>query len=136
MPGTSQAVYLNPAQRCHMQATHMGMDTVSLEQVIAGDPQVIVAQDPAFAATVRADARWQAVRAVRDGKVFAVPQVPMNWLDRPPSVMRAIGIQWLAQRFYPARFQVDLRGELRTFYRLFLRVGLADADIDRLLAQP
>lgn len=118
--------------RCE-QHSHMGMEAVSLETVMAGDPQVLIAQDPKFAAAVRSDSRWQAVRAVREGQVLAVPQLPMNWLDRPPSVMRALGIQWLAQRFYPARFQVDLRQETRAFYKLFLHVDLTEADLDTLV---
>jgi iron complex transport system substrate-binding protein len=121
--------------RCEPR-NHVGMESISLEQIIDGDPQVILAQDPKFAAAVLKDPRWQAVRAVKDGRVYAVPQWPMNWLDRPPSAMRALGIQWLAQLFYPTRFSVDLRSETRDFYRLFLHVSVTDVDLDALVPPP
>jgi iron complex transport system substrate-binding protein len=121
--------------RCE-PSSHVGMEAISLEQVIAADPQIILAQDHAFAAAVLKDPRWQAVRAVRDGRVVAIPHWPMNWLDRPPSAMRALGIQWLTNLFYPRRFALDLKAETRAFYRLFLHVTPADADLDALLPVP
>jgi iron complex transport system substrate-binding protein len=86
--------------RCEQTAA-MGMERVSLEQVLAYDPQVIVAQEPDFAARAYADPRWAGVRAVRDKRIYFVPRLPFNWLDRPPSAMRALGIQWLAGLFLP-----------------------------------
>jgi len=118
--------------RCQSQS-HMGMEAISLEQVIAFDPQVILAQDPKFAKTVLSDSRWQNIRAVREGRIYAIPRWPHNWTDRPPSVMRALGVQWLANLFYPERLPLDLRMETRAFYQLFLGVNLSDADLDHLL---
>jgi len=121
--------------RCEPRS-HMGMEAISLEQVIAADPQVILAQDPKFAAAVRSDPRWQAIRAVKDGRVYAVPRWPFNWLDRPPSAMRALGAQWLASLFYPSRLPLDLRRETREFYRLFLHTQVSDGDLAELLPRP
>jgi len=118
--------------RCEPRS-HVGMESISLEQIIAGDPQVILAQDPRFAAAVLKDPRWQVLRAVKDGRVYTVPQWPMNWLDRPPSAMRALGMQWLAQLFYPHRYSLDLRRETRDFYRMFLHVSISDSDLDALV---
>lgn len=44
---------------------------VSLEEVARRDPHAIIA-GPNGAATIRGDSRWQAVRAVREGRVFVV----------------------------------------------------------------
>jgi iron complex transport system substrate-binding protein len=118
--------------RCQPQS-HMGMEAISLEQVIAFDPQVILAQDPRFAKALLGDERWKNIRAVRDGRVYAIPRWPHNWIDRPPSMMRALGIQWLANLLYPDRLPLDLRKETRAFYQLILGVDLSDADLDRLL---
>ena len=109
------------------------MEKVSLEQVLGYNPEVIVASDPAFAESVRNDERWKGVRAVADGKIFIVPRSPFNWIDRPPSVMRLMGVQWLAPRFYPERYPVDLRVATREFQRLFFGVLSSDADLDTLL---
>lgn len=112
---------------------HMGMERVSLEQVLAFDPEVIIVQDRAAAAAIRGDARWLGVRAVRNDRIHLVPRWPHNWVDRPPSAMRALGAQWLANLFYPDAYPFDLKRETREFYRLFFGVIPSDADIDYLL---
>lgn len=112
---------------------HMGMERVSLEQVLAFDPEIIIVQDRAAAASIRSDQRWQGVRAVKHGRIHLVPRWPHNWLDRPPSVMRALGAQWLANLFHPDRYPFDLKRETREFYRLFFGVAVTDTDIDELL---
>ena len=112
---------------------HIGMEKVSLEQVLNYNPDIIVATDPAFAEMVRNDNRWRAVRAVADGKVFIVPRSPFNWIDRPPSVMRLMGVQWLAHRFYPQRYPIDMRAATLEFQRLFFGVTPTNDDLDSLL---
>lgn len=119
--------------RCE-QREHTGMERVSLEQVIAFDPQVILVQDPAFLPVVRSDPRWKNISAVRNGRIVTIPRVPFNWIDRPPSLMRALGMQWLANQLYPARYPLHLRMEVRRFYKLYLDLDLSDADLTRLLA--
>ncbi len=118
--------------RCEQQ-TLEGMDKVTLEQVIAFAPRIIVSQSPAFAAMAQNDSRWRVIEAVEKGRIVTVPAIPFNWIDRPPSYMRALGIQWLAGLFHPDRFQVDLRRETRDFYRLFLHVDLTEADLDAII---
>lgn len=118
--------------RCN-QRTMYGQERVDMERVLLWNPQVIVAQDPLFVDHVSHDPRWRRLAAFKSGRVLEVPQKPMNWLDRPPSFMRALGIQWLANAFYPDRFKVDLRAETRDFYRLFFGVELSEADLDKLL---
>lgn len=65
-----------------------GVAASSPEQVLAWDPEIIVAIDPAFVASVRTDPVWKSVRAVREGRVYLVPQAPFRWVDFPPSVSR------------------------------------------------
>src|SRR5262249_37989088 len=72
-----------------------GLATVSLEQVLAWNPDVILAMDPVFAKDLPSDSRWRGVKAVRDGRVYVVPQDPFPWVDFPPSVNRLIGLPWL-----------------------------------------
>jgi len=111
-----------------------GLTAVSLEQVLAWDPEVIIAIDPAFTAAVRADPAWRSVRAVRDGRVYLVPQTPFPWIDFPPSVNRLIGLPWLGRIFYPEQFPEDLRQETRAFYTLFYHQAPTEAQLDALLA--
>ena len=85
-------------------------------------------------ASVRADPVWKSVRAVREGRVYLVPQAPFPWMDFPPSVNRLIGLKWLGRVLYPAQFPEDLRQETRAFYALFYHQAPTEAQLDALLA--
>ncbi len=111
-----------------------GLATVSIEQVLRWDPEVIVTIDLAFAATVRDNTLWQGVRAVRDGRVHLSPKLPFGWVDFPPGVNRLIGLWWLGKQVYPERFPEDLHVLTRDFYQRFYQVALSDAQVARVLA--
>ena len=111
-----------------------GVAAVSPEQVLAWDPEIIIAIDPAFVASVRTDPLWKNVRAVREGRVYLVPQSPFPWVDFPPSVNRLIGLKWLGRILYPEQFPEDLRRETRAFYTLFYHQAPTEAQLDALLA--
>ncbi|OAI28431.1 ABC transporter substrate-binding protein [Methylosinus sp. R-45379] len=115
------------------QSSHVGMDKISVEQIVALKPSLILTQDKNFAALAKSSALWRNVEAVKNGRILNVPHAPFNWLDRPPSYMRALGIQWLANLFYPARFPLDVKAETKKFYRLFLGVDISDADFTRIM---
>lgn len=119
--------------RCQ-QKERMGMERISIEQVLAYDPDIIIVQDYNAMSVIRKDPRWGNLRAVKSGRIHGVPHWPYNWIDRPPSVMRALGAQWLASIFYPNTFNFDLRRDVRVFYRLFFNLTLSDTDIDELVA--
>jgi len=110
-----------------------GLATVSIEQVLVWNPQVIVTIDREFARTVRSDPQWAEVEAVRAGRVHLSPQLPFGWVDFPPSVNRLIGLWWLAKIFYPDHFDEDLHALTREFYSRFYHVTPSNADIDRVL---
>lgn len=118
---------------CQLKS-HMGMEKLSLEQIIAYNPDIIVSQDPQFAATVYDDPRWAGVKAIAEHQVWTVPRSPFNWIDRPPSIMRILGIQWLAHRLYPQAYAIDMRAEILRFHQLFLGVTPSEADLDAWLA--
>jgi len=117
--------------RCEPKS-HMGLERVSPEQILAFNPQIILAQDSAAIATIKSDPRWKNVQAVQDGRIYAIPRSPFSWLDRPPSFMRALGIQWLANLFYPEAFPLQVHRETRAFYKLFLGADLNHDDMERI----
>jgi iron complex transport system substrate-binding protein len=110
-----------------------GLAIVSIEQVLLWNPDVIVTIDRDFAANVRHDPVWAAVKAVRAGRVHLSPKLPFGWVDFPPSVNRLIGLWWLAKILYPEHFPEDIRPLTRDFYQRFYHVSLSDAQIDRVL---
>jgi len=110
-----------------------GLATVSIEQVLAWNPEVIVTVDADFADHVRSDPAWAAVAAVRDGRVYLSPRLPFGWVDFPPSVNRLIGLWWLAKSLYPQLFPEDLKALARDFYSRFYHVSPSEAQITRVL---
>jgi iron complex transport system substrate-binding protein len=111
-----------------------GLATVSLEQVLAWDPEVIVTIDEDFARTVRSDRNWASVSAVRAGRVHLSPKLPFGWVDFPPSVNRLVGLWWLGKVLYPDRFPEPLQPIARAFYARFYHVEVTDEQLDHVLA--
>lgn len=110
-----------------------GMEQVSMEQVLLYRPEVILVQDPSFFQRIYSLPGWRHVPAVQNRRVYLIPRVPFNWFDRPPSFMRLLGLKWVAHTLYPQRFAIDMEGETREFYRLFLQVELTPDDIRYIL---
>lgn len=113
-----------------------GLASVSIEQVLAWDPDVVVTIEAGFARGVRSDPAWAPVRAVRDGRVHLAPGLPFGWIDAPPSVNRLAGLPWLGRILYPDLFPEDLAAETKSLYARLYHVTPTDAQVARLLAGP
>lgn len=111
-----------------------GLATVSLEQVLVWNPEVIITIDQDFAANVRSDPSWAAVAAVREGRVHLSPKLPFGWVDFPPAVNRMPGLWWLGKILYPSLFPEDLTAITRDFYGRFYHRVPDDAQIAHVLA--
>jgi len=116
-----------------------GHSAVSMEQVLRWNPEIVISgydhtSSPGeFYKTVWNDPAWRLVAAVRNHEVYEAPQYPFNWIDRPPSVNRIIGIKWLANLFYPDLFNYNIRRETRHFYEVFYHVKLTDPQLNEIL---
>jgi iron complex transport system substrate-binding protein len=111
-----------------------GLVTVSMEQVLAWNPDTIVTTDAKFFNTAATAIPWSQTDAVRKHRVFLSPTLPYGWVDAPPSLNRLIGLQWLARLFFPDRFPENIRTVAQDFYKQFYQVDVNEADLDRLLA--
>ncbi len=117
--------------------TRPGLSTVSLEQVILWNPEVILTTDPHFWQLARTDRRWRAVTAVERGKVYLSPHLPFGWFDFPPGANRLLGIWWAGKLLYPQAFaDVDLRTKVTEFHRRFYRQAPTAPQLDALLREP
>jgi iron complex transport system substrate-binding protein len=116
-------------------ATRGGLAVVSLEQVLAWDPQLIFTNDPNFYAAVWKDARWSTVAALRARRVHLSPHLPYGWFDFPPGANRIIGLYWAGKLLYPERFPEDLRAKTVEFYKLFYHREPSAAQLDALLGE-
>jgi iron complex transport system substrate-binding protein len=107
---------------------------VSPEQILTWQPDIVLVLDRRFYATIRADPVWREVRAVTQGRIHFVPDLPFSWLDNPPAPNRLIGLLWLGKLLYPAEFPQDMRAEVRHFYDLFYQQAPSETQLDALLA--
>jgi iron complex transport system substrate-binding protein len=110
-----------------------GLTNVSMEQILAWSPDIVIAQDRNFFAHAASDPLWKGVPAVRERRVYRAPELPWGWFDSPPGINRLIGVRWLTAILYPDLGAVDLRTETREFYKLFYHVELTDAQVIDLL---
>jgi iron complex transport system substrate-binding protein len=113
-----------------------GLAVVSLEQVLAWNPEVVFTSDPNFYREVWGDPRWAAVAAVRAKRVYLSPHLPFGWLDFPPGANRLIGLYWAGKLLYPDLFPEDLRAKTAEFYRRFYHHEPSAAQLDALLGEP
>jgi iron complex transport system substrate-binding protein len=114
-----------------------GLTRVSMEQILAWDPQVIITQEPGLAERVSQDPLWRGLPAVRSGRVHCAPVWPFGWLDGPPGVNRLIGVRWLLEKLHPQALALQglppLEREVRDFYRLFYGADLSPAALQKLM---
>lgn len=115
------------------QSGILGLEKISFETLLNYNPEVIIVQNRSVYNDLISDPMWQNLRAVKTGRIHLVPVQPFNWIDRPPSFMRVIGIQWLAQLFHPKEYKVNLPQRTKEFYDLFLHVKLNDQQTKNLL---
>lgn len=118
-------IELAGGENVHICPSHgenrFGMVRIDFEQLAAYDPDWIVTQDPSLAERISSYSRWQALRAVREGRVLLAPQVPFRWLDRPPSYMRLLAMHWLAERIQPRPYTLDVAKATQEFFKLFFQ---------------
>jgi len=114
-----------------------GLATVSFEQVLLWDPEVILTTDPNFWKSVWTDPRWRTVKAVAAKRVYLSPHLPFGWFDFPPGANRLLGIWWAGKLLYPQAFEdVDLRAKVAEFHRLFYHREPSAAKLDAVLREP
>lgn len=112
-----------------------GMESIGIEEVVLGNPEVILAKERSFHNAVDTNPIWGHVRAVREKRVILIPTSPFNWFDRPPSFMRILGLCWLTNLLHPDRLPRDMVRETQDFYRLFLGVELNEAQAAQVLGR-
>jgi len=105
---------------------------VSIEQIIAADPDMIVAMRASDAHAIMRDPKWRNLRAVKTGRVYPNPR-GMFWWCRETSET-ALQFLWLASLAYPEHMaHIEMREETRQFYRTFYHYELTDAELDEFL---
>ena len=112
-----------------------GAAIISMEQLILWNPDVILFSPDSIYDDAAALPEWQALSAIRNDRIYEVPGMPYNWMGRPASVNRLLGIKWLSNLLYPDLFMYNMAHEAKEFCKLFYHCDLTDAQIDALLAK-
>lgn len=107
--------------------------TVSLEQVLEWDPDVIISLSQKGKQYIKQNQSWQNIKAVKEDKIYTAPDVPFSWISQPPSANRIIGIYWMADKVYPEIYDVDVKEKTKEWYRLAYHHELTDEEYDELV---
>jgi iron complex transport system substrate-binding protein len=102
-----------------------GYQQVSMEQVLAWNPEVIFVQDryQSLAPKIKSDPAWATIKAVQKDRVYVCPEYVKPWGHPCPESM-ALGEIWMAGKLYPDRFEdVDLAGLVEDYYQTFYGIS-------------
>ena len=112
----------------------MGMVSVSMEQVLSWNPDVIITTDPTFYANIYKNSSWSGITAVKNKRVYLSPQAPFKWFDQPTGANKIIGIPWTAKVLYPDKFKnLSLISDVKEFYSEFYHYDLSDDQVKNIL---
>ncbi|MFA9422077.1 MAG: ABC transporter substrate-binding protein [Sedimentibacter sp.] len=111
---------------------------VSLEQVLLENPDVIIISSDGDKShqtynKIVSNSIWANIKAVEYNKVYEIPSIPYDWINRPPSVNRIIGIKWLANLLYPEKYEINIDEEIKNFFELYYSYEITDSEIDEIL---
>ncbi|MDD4715484.1 MAG: ABC transporter substrate-binding protein [Oscillospiraceae bacterium] len=112
---------------CDVQKKN-GFAQISMEQVLKWNPSVIVQDLGGNASTVFSGNAWADIGAVKNHKIYSVPALPFNWVDKPTGVNRLIGIKWVNSILYPHVATYNMKSDLIEFYKLFYHYSLTEQE--------
>lgn len=105
---------------------------LTLDEIKALAPTVVVAASAASAAQLKADSAWQ---GIAEGRIHAPPVLPFNWGPRPPSVNRLLGVIWLAYVLPGRELDAEFFGDVRSFFTAFYHVTPTQERLRQLVAE-
>jgi len=105
---------------------------IGLEELYRWDPEVIIipSYSPVSVTDLLEDPDWQAVSAVKNGRVHRMERLFAPWDTPVPDSL--LGVLWLAQRLQPGRIDTHLRDEVVRFYLEFYGYRVEPEELDRL----
>lgn len=117
----------------NLPANHGSTKSVSKENILLWQPEVIIAENKDFADKIMKDNAWGIVPAVKNNRVYVIPDVPYSFMSSPPASNQLLGIIWLGQVLYPEKYTYDVKKEIKEFYDLFYHVKLTDKQLKEIL---
>lgn len=117
------------------QSLRGGSSEISMEQLMLWQPDIILFTQGSIYNDVKNRPEWAGINAVEEDAVYEVPVGLYDWMGRPPSVNRIIGIKWLGNLLYPDIYDYDMVKETKDFYKLFYNYDMTDAHAEELLSK-
>lgn len=107
-------------------------NTISFEQLLLYNPDVIVIGKKAAYEYIKKDKKWAKIKAVKNNNILFVPEEPFSWVEKK-TVMEYFVIQYLASKLYPEYADIDLHNELMEHIKLFFHYDLSYDMAERLI---
>lgn len=107
-------------------AGRSGLTQVSLENLLAWQPDIILTQNVTTRNYILQDPAWKGVSAVAKRQVLLLDGLPFGWLDAPPGINRLAGMRRLHAWLDP-RIQTSLQDDLTRYSSLFWHAALTPA---------
>lgn len=108
---------------------------VTAEQLLAADPDVIIVGTNNRAKgydSLMSDTALGSLSALQNDQVYKTPQGTLPWDTFGPE--QSMAVLWMAKTLYPDRFDdIDLKQEMKDFYRTFYDYELSDEYADLML---
>lgn len=117
----------------NLPANHGSTKSVAKENVLLWQPDVIIADNKDFADKIMNDSFWKLIPAVKNNRVYVVPNVPYSFISSPPASNQLLGIIWLGQTLYPEKNTYDMKKDIKEFYDLFYHIKLTDSQLKEIL---
>lgn len=114
------------------RASVMSEGDISMENMIAWDPERIFVGRQYPLETITEDARWRDISAVRNRHVVLTPEGVFYWDGGPEQIL---SIQFTASTLYPELFRdFDMSAEVRRYYERWYGTKLSADDAAKLLS--
>lgn len=95
---------------------------VNYEKLLRLNPDVIFVREVALYKKLHSKDKGMLgrLKAVQNGRFYLAPSSPSNWLQRPPSAMRILGLPWGFSKLYPKLLnENELKKLIMEFYANF-----------------
>ena len=123
---------VNSANISSLGGKEGGLATVSMEQILSWNPDIIVI-DTGKPEDLYADAVWSKLDAVKNKRVYRLPVGVFIW-NRPSCEAGVMLPKWLSLTAYPSKFtNTDIKSEMKKFYGEVFQFNFTDDDINKML---
>jgi iron complex transport system substrate-binding protein len=110
-----------------------GKQTINVEQVANWNPDIILIiqywkSGKDLKEEILNDPAWKRIKAVKDGKVYVVPNDGENWIDPCPKWI--LGLYWTAKVLHPEEFKdLNVKAKADEFYKKFFGLSVDEVKI-------